>query len=192
VNDPALTALLENTCAATQTVVAGVSAEQHSAATPCTKWTVRDLLNHMVAANRLFAARFSGENYDFDAIGIAPELIGDDPLRAYQDASQAALDAWRALESPDAPIHSSGGDAPASRLFLPMLVDNLMHGWDLATATGQEFAPPADGVAAAYERVYGNLPDAARGEGRGFGAEVILPESAPLLDRLLAYTGRTP
>ena len=68
--------------------------------------------------------------------------------------------------------------------------DQLLHGWDLAKATGQDTTMP-DGLAeAAYEMIHGRFTDDQR---KGvFKPEVTVADDASAQDKLLAYTGRDP
>ena len=143
------------------------------------------------SGNEMFAARLSCHSYAFDPIGVAPDVLGPDHIAAYDRSAIRVIDAWRAI-APDTPVQMSSGEVPAGMLWRYIFGDNLMHGWDLARATGQDFEPPAHVVEVAYDRFYGTLPDTARGEGHGFNDAVTIADSAPKLDRLLAYTGRQP
>ena len=68
--------------------------------------------------------------------------------------------------------------------------DQLLHGWDLATATAQDATMPAGLPEAAFEMIHGRFTDDQR---QGvFKPEVAVPEGASAQDRLLAYTGRDP
>lgn len=116
-----------------------------SAPTPCTDWTVHDLVNHLVGVNLVFAALLSDQ--------VPPELgadhLGDNPAGAYRDsgvAMQAAFDQPEVLEwTYHGPLGAASG---AERLHL-RITDLLAHGWDLARATGQ----PAELAEAWRERV---------------------------------------
>lgn len=68
--------------------------------------------------------------------------------------------------------------------------DQLLHGWDLARATGQDAAMPAGLADAAYEMIHGRFTEEQR---KGvFKPEMAVPADASSQDRLLAYTGRDP
>ena len=68
--------------------------------------------------------------------------------------------------------------------------DQLLHGWDLATSTGQETTMPEGLPEAAYSIIYGRFTDDQR---KGvFKPEVAVAPDASAQDRLLAYTGREP
>ncbi|AJC52768.1 MerR family transcriptional regulator [Streptomyces sp. 769] len=71
------------------------------------------------------------------------------------------------------------------------LLEAVLHGWDLATATGQDRTGDPDTVKAAYDRWYGNYPDEIRGQTGMFAPSKPAPDDAPVLDRLAAYFGRT-
>ena len=83
------------------------------------------------------------------------------------------------------------GDMPAGVALQMLSGDNLVHCWDLARATGQDFDPPADLVEASTGFFRNFITDDRR-NGGGFGPEVTVPEDASALDRLLGLCGRTP
>ena len=182
--------MLERAMAATARVVRGVRPEQHDDPTPCPDWTVRTLQNHLVAGNRYFAASAGGEQADM-ALWAADHLGDGDAGAAYEATAKAALDAWRtpgALER-RAKL-PSGGSGP--RVFDMHLMDTVVHGWDLATATGQDSPVDPDTAQALYDAWHGKFPDEVRAGGRVVGPEVDVAPDAPVTDRLLAYLGRTP
>lgn len=73
------------------------------------------------------------------------------------------------------------------------LGEYLVHGWDLATATGQPWRPPAEAAEAAQEFFAGMIAPEYRGPDSGFFAdEVPVPEGAPAIDRLVGFAGRDP
>jgi uncharacterized protein (TIGR03086 family) len=150
-----------------------------SASTPCTEWTVRDLLNHMLETQRYFAAAGRGE--DASPPGpTPPETLGDNPT---DDFATARAD-----------VIATFGKEGVIEKTMPALgiafADALLHGWDLATATGQDATMPEGLPEAAYQMIHGRFTDEQR---KGiFGPEVAAPDDATPQQRLLAYTGRTP
>jgi uncharacterized protein (TIGR03086 family) len=72
---------------------------------------------------------------------------------------------------------------------LVALDELVVHGWDIAVATGQAYAPPVEDVQAAISFV--EAFDAPR-DGNLFGPVISVPDDAPALDRLLGLTGRDP
>ena len=83
------------------------------------------------------------------------------------------------------------GDMPAGVALQILSGDNLVHCWDLARSTGQDFNPPEDLVEVTTEFLSGFITDDRRAGG-GFGPEVQVPDDASALDRLLGLCGRTP
>src|SRR5438445_4595232 len=70
--------LLERTARAANQVVAGVKVDQLDDPTPCTEWTVRDLLNHLVGGTTRFASAMSGAPMgDRDATYLTGDPTGD-------------------------------------------------------------------------------------------------------------------
>jgi uncharacterized protein (TIGR03086 family) len=147
--------------------------------TPCTDWDVRTLLNHMIDSQQYFAATARGEEATLPSPS-PPPLIGNDPVAAYRDMRQETL---RAHREPGV-LEKTGPSLGIA------FVDQLVHGWDLATATGQDAAMPGDLATAAFTMIDGQLTDDRRAP--AFGPAVDVPDGSNAQDRLLAYTGRQP
>jgi uncharacterized protein (TIGR03086 family) len=167
-----------NASAWTLEKVRGVDGQMDSA-TPCVDWTVRDLLNHMLATQQYFVGSARGE--DVSPPGpTPPELLSEDPVADFSRARDETLSTY----GEDGVVERTG---PALGIAF---ADQLLHGWDLARATGQDATMP-DGLAqAAYDVVHGRFTDEQR---QGvFGPEIPAPADASPQDRLLAYVGRDP
>lgn len=149
------------------------------APTSCEPWTVRDLLNHMLETQRYFAGSARGE--DVSPPGpTPPKLVSDDPVGDFAEARAEVVQAF----AQEGVIDRTG---PALGIAFS---DQLLHGWDLARATGQDATMPAGLAEAAYEVIHGRFTEDQR---KGiFKPEVPVADSATPQDRLLAYTGRTP
>ncbi|MGH3329048.1 MAG: TIGR03086 family metal-binding protein [Streptomycetales bacterium] len=180
--------MIERAMSATGRVFRDVSPAQRGGPTPCEAWDVRALLNHVIAGNRYFPALARGEDSDMSVWGA--DHLGDaDPAEVYEESAAAALDAWRLPGAVERTATlPSGGQGP--RLFDIHLADVLVHGWDLATATGQDRSLDPEVTQAVFGRWYGNVPPEVRG--MVFGPEVECAPGAPVADRLAAYLGRTP
>jgi uncharacterized protein (TIGR03086 family) len=124
----------------TRRYVVGVGTDQLGLPTPCEGWNVRELLNHIIAGN-LWAAELAGGR-TIAEVGSAldGDMLGTDVAAAYDASADAAAQAFEAPGAMDAPCAVSYGPVPGSVYAGHRLVDVLIHGWDLATATGQ----PAD------------------------------------------------
>jgi len=147
--------------------------------TTCDQWDVRALLNHMIDSQQYFAASARGEEASLPS-PTPPELIGDDPVAAYQHIRQEMLDAYR----------QPGVVEKTGPLLGIAFTDQLVHGWDLAKATGQDATIPDDLARAAFAMIDGQLTDERRGN--GFKPAVSVADDASPQERLLAYTGRQP
>lgn len=174
----------------TATKVAGAQ-DQLDANTPCDEWSVRRLLDHMLFAQQMFASGPSGGTIAPPA-GPPPELVGNDPAGQYEEARKATVHAYSQPGVLEGTLKGSAGDVPAAQILGIAFCDQLIHGWDLAKATGQDTTMPLDLASAALTMLNGRLPDEARGPGKNFKAAVSVPDDASDQDKLIAYCGRRP
>jgi uncharacterized protein (TIGR03086 family) len=149
------------------------------ARTPCDEWDVQTLLNHMLDTQRYFVGAARGEDVSPPSPN-PPTLLGDDPVAEFENAREETL---RTFGEPGV-IEKTG---PSLGIAFS---DHLLHGWDVAKATGQDTTMP-DGLAAvAYEMIHGRFTDEQR---KGvFKPEVAVGPDATPQEKLLAYTGRSP
>ncbi|MEA3186038.1 MAG: hypothetical protein QOJ74_2515, partial [Ilumatobacteraceae bacterium] len=107
-----ITALHRRALAATRLYVAGVGDDQWTLTTPCEDWTVRDLLNHIVAGN-LWAAEL-GRGRTIAEVGSAldGDMLGTDPVNAYDRSAESAAAAFEAPGALDRPCAVSYGPVP--------------------------------------------------------------------------------
>ena len=159
------------------------------APTPCDDWTVRRLIDHLLFINQMFAAGPEGGTVA-PPDGPPPELVGDDPAGQYDDARKATIHAYAQPGVIDGMLND--GARPAAVMLGIAFCDQLVHGWDLATATGQDTTMPPDLAAAAWQLLDGRIPDASRGPGKNFKAASSVAEGASDQDKLIAYCGRKP
>ena len=149
------------------------------APTPCDDWDVRTLLNHMLDTQQYF----QGVALEEDASPPSPtppDLLGADPV---EDIRQAQAKTARAFE-PEGVIERTG---PSLGIAFS---DQLLHGWDLATATQQDATMPEGLPEAAYAMIHGAFTDEQR---KGvFKPEIDPGPDASPQAKLLAYTGRDP
>lgn len=161
-------------------VVAGINPEQLDARTPCTEFSVRGVLEHMIGGATAFAAAYRGVPAPVPDLGDV--LAGFGP--ALSDLG-AAVSAPGAL---DATIATPFGDVSGDWFARYIVLDGLVHGWDMATATGQPYDPPDELVAAVDAFARASLSDL-RGDG-AFSDPVAPPANASPIERLAAFTGR--
>jgi uncharacterized protein (TIGR03086 family) len=165
-------------------LIAGVQPDQWQHPTPCSEWDVRQLAHHLISGNVRFAALLRGQ----PAAGDTAER-DTDCAAAYRDAAawlQAAFSAPGALEQI---YRSPAGPAPGGALVRLRISEHLLHGWDLAQATGQRADLPEDLTAEAQAQASAQLASAP-GEMLPFGPPQPVPGDAAPIDRLAALFGR--
>ena len=182
--------LFERSTAWTTSKIAGAQ-DQLDATTPCDEWSVRRLIDHLLWGQQMFASGATGGTISPPS-GPPPELVGDDPAGQYAEASKATVHAYSQPGVLEGTVKGSQGDVPAMQILGIAFTDALVHGWDLAKATGQDETMPPGLAAAALGMVNGRIPDEVRGPDKNFKAAVAVPESASDQDKLLAYLGRNP
>jgi len=172
----------------TTAVVDGISPDQFAAPSLCAGWDVRGELNHLVGGIRIFTAALGGPpaGADHDA-----DWLGGDPHLAYHEAATADRAAWRRPGALDTTVHISLGALPGPMAAMVHLTEVLVHGVDLAVATGQgqhvDQRQCADLLTTMHRS--GGI-DAFRRPGM-FGPEQPAPADATPSRQLLAYLGRT-
>jgi uncharacterized protein (TIGR03086 family) len=185
-----LPALHERALASTRRFVAGVGADQWHDATPCSEYDVRQLVNHIVSGNYWVAPLVEGKS--IAAVGDVYEgdVLGDDPLQAYDTSAEQASTAFKRPGAMEAPVAVSYGPVPGEIYAGHRLIDVLIHGWDLAKATGQPTALDPELVDACAQ-VVEPQKDLLRASGM-FGGDVDVTTEADPQTRLLALLGRRP
>jgi uncharacterized protein (TIGR03086 family) len=174
---------------ATGRIVDAVPADRWHAAAPCGGWDARELVNHVVAGNWWAAELAAGRTIDEVGSRLDGDLLGDDPAAAYADSAAAAAAVFRRPGALDAPCAVSYGPVPGSVYAGHRFFDVLIHGWDLATATGQDYQLDPDLMQACRQIIEPQL-EAFRGAG-ALGPALAVPASASAQTRFLALLSRT-
>ncbi len=170
-------------------IVVGVLPEHLSQPTPCRDWDVRLLLNHIIGGNYMFALVAAGGRAD--PTGDMDDHTLPDPGSNYVASAEAVLAAWAAPGAMERRCHMSFGDIPAPAAVSIHFLDIVVHGWDLARATGQDTTIEPDLAAEALDISHGLLSPELRDTGV-FGPEIPISDDNPLHDRLAAFMGRRP
>lgn len=110
--------------------------DQWEAPTPCSEWDVRALVNHVVAEDLWTAPLMGGASIDDVGDRFDGDVLGDDPLATARAAGEAAVTATASAVVAGRTVHLSFGDTPAEEYAYQLIADHLIHGWDLAAATG--------------------------------------------------------
>lgn len=173
-----------------ETLISRVPDDQWTAQSPCKDWDARGVVGHVVARLREM----------LKPLGRAPSpapSVEDDPLGAFR---VARADVEAVLDDPV--LAKSRTQSPLGTLPAEEMIDRVasqdivIHGWDLAKATGQSASINLVDVRAIFPRA-ASMPRELRepdvfGPGVAFGPPVKVPEGAPAQDRLLAMLGRDP
>ena len=170
-------------------IVVGVRPEHLPLPTPCRDWDVRLLLNHIIGGNYMCAEVAAGRRAD--ATGDMDDHTLPDPGSNYVASAEAVLAAWAAPGAMERRCHMPFGDIPAPAAVSIHFLDIVVHGWDLARATGQDTTIEPDLAAEALDISHGLLSPELRETGV-FGPEVPISDDNPLHDRLAAFMGRCP
>ncbi len=162
-------------------VVSGITPDQLDARTPCAGFDVRGVLEHMVGGATAFAAAFRGIDPD------PPDM--SDVLAGFGPALTQLADSITQPGALERTIQAPFGEVPGETFARFVVLDGLVHGWDLATATGQSYEPTAALVAEV--EAFAQEALAPLRDGDTFAAPVEPPASATPIDRLAAFTGRS-
>ena len=161
-------------------VVAGIRPDQLDAPTPCDDFTVRGVLEHMIGGATTFAAAYRGTT------PAEPDL--HDPLGTFGDVLGDLVAAISAPGALDQTVEAPFGPMPGDTFARFVVFDGLVHGWDMAVATGQPYEPPDELVAAVDAFARQSLEPLRDGETFGDAVEPA-PDASPI-ERLARYTGR--
>jgi uncharacterized protein (TIGR03086 family) len=170
-------------------LVAGASGDW-SGSTPCSEWDVRQLINHVIYEELWTKPLMEGKTIAEVGDAFEGDLLGDAPLETAKAAAQEAIDSVDERWPRGGKVHLSYGEEELSEYIRQLLADHLIHGWDLAAATGQDrtLDPELVEVAAAWFRQRQPLY-------QSIGAVGDPPASAsggsPQADLLIAF-GRDP
>ncbi|MGZ4190105.1 MAG: TIGR03086 family metal-binding protein [Actinomycetota bacterium] len=164
-------------------IVRDVDPEKLGSPTPCTEWDARAVLNHLLGQLWMLVSRLTGEpSPNAGAPGGLPahDLVESNPSVSFDETADLLLSAARAPGALD------------ENAFLVTIItgDVIVHGWDIAKATGIEPAFDDDVV----EHLLSSLGERLTDENRSpaFAPAVAIPDNARIIDRLVAFLGRDP
>lgn len=171
-------------------LVAGITDDQLAGPTPCPGMSVAGLLDHAVGFTVAFRVAARKETLDRAPQASAEALAADWRTRLPAQLDELAA-AWREPSAWEGTAEVAGVTLPGTAMGRVALTEIVVHGWDLAVATGRPYrVDPADAqTCLAFQREFAaGVPRT----GGLFGPEVPVDDDAPVLDRLLGFTGRDP
>lgn len=168
-------------------VLANVTADQLDRSTPCEKWTVAQVIDHLVGAQHW--ARSAVEGVEMTETGEGSAR--GDFRAAFGDAASASLAAFEVDGALDRIVNPGFGDMPGVALIGIATTDTFQHSWDLATATGQDndLDPELATQLLAVSR-QSIQPGFRSEDGAIFGLEQPAPAGANPATQLAAFLGR--
>ena len=115
--------------------VDAVQEHQWDQPTPCTAWSVRDLVNHVAYEDVWTVPLMEGATIEEVGDQFEGDLLGDDPVGSSSAAARAAVESVAAQLPAGGTVHLSFGETPKDEYVMQLAADHLVHGWDLAVAT---------------------------------------------------------
>jgi uncharacterized protein (TIGR03086 family) len=163
--------------------MAQVTSAQLTGPTPCSEWTVQQLIDHMIG----------GPDYLLSVVaGRAPQPRSGATIGEYRAGVAQAL---VALHEPDVLTRTCQSplnfEWTIGQAVAGTFMDQLIHTWDLAKATGQDTTLDPELVATCIAMFLPDMPEIGRAGGM-VGPAVAVPDDATPQDKLLGAMGRTP
>ena len=161
-------------------VLRAIRPDQLTAPTPCAEFDVRGVIDHMLHWGPSLV-RASGQ------VVAASPPGGEKLERQLGELVEAwsAPGAWQGVTSMGGPH-----EMPARMIGAMAIGEIVVHGWDLARATGQRVSWDGTLIEFLHDEV-AKTAELGR-EMQAYGAEFPVPATAPVLDRMLGLTGRDP
>ncbi|BBY50911.1 TIGR03086 family protein [Mycolicibacterium arabiense] len=178
-------------CRRTAALLGPIRDDQLDAATPCERFPLADVVAHVGLLGLAFAAAARKDLGDLTDTPPEGDFVLDDDWRDRYPANLLELAAaWREPAAWEGMTRIAGMDMPGETVAMIALGEVTIHGWDIAVATGQDYAVDDDEARAVLEYVESFAAD---GPVDGlFGPAVPVAADASTFDRALAASGRDP
>jgi uncharacterized protein (TIGR03086 family) len=166
-------------------IVGHIRPDQFDLPTPCSNFTVREVIDHMIGGAEAFAPAFRGTattNPGTDG--------GAHPSARFRAAMADLLDAVQSPGAMTRTVEAPFGTVSGEVFARFVAFDGLIHGWDLATSTSQAYDPPADIVGQVAAFAHQALVPEMR-DGETFAEATVAPQGSGELAQLVAFSGRT-
>jgi len=175
----------DRAAATATTVVDAIKPEQYDDPTPCTDWTVRQLLNHLTGGTKMFTVMVAGG----EPVDRAADHVGPDHAASFRAAIAGLRAAFAADGALEGLYNGPLGEMPGAMLARLRVNEMMVHSWDLAKATGQSTDLAPDLAAECIEDIR-RVQEAGRAQPM-FAPMQAIPADATVADQLAATAGRT-
>jgi uncharacterized protein (TIGR03086 family) len=169
--------------------LAGVRSDQFGVSTPCTEWTVQNLITHNIKVADFVHGTIQGNNTT-NPMEVGDPLPSQGARDAFAGGTTKVLDLLKSTSDLNQVIETPFGQMPIADFLMFPILDIIIHKWDLAKGTGQDTSLDAGLAEACFGAMQVGAED---GRQAGFfGPEITVPITASIQDKLLAVSGRTP
>lgn len=173
-------------------LLGAVTDDQLLSSTPCTEYTLGELIEHVDEVAQGFTA-VAGMDLAHVSEGAKPEFAVEgthrDPAHVAEHVYALGM-AWDDSAAWQGSTDTGGLELSNELWGKIALTEMVVHSWDIACSIGRTIELPARTLRACFDHVAEFVPNAPVPELWGRAVEV--PTSASLLDRIVAITGRTP
>ncbi|WP_328604920.1 TIGR03086 family metal-binding protein [Amycolatopsis sp. NBC_00345] len=169
---------------------AAASVDDLAVPTPCSGYDARALLNHLLYWGPWLAAAGRREEYAPAVQEAEAGLVDDGWLAALRKQTGVLVEAFEPAAAWAGTVTFGSSEMPAAAVGDMVLGEFVLHGWDLARASGAAWTCPDDAAAAVLAAAV-EMGPVARSMGV-YGPEVPVDSAAPVLDRALGAAGRDP
>jgi len=157
--------------------------------TPCSEWSVRDIVNHVVGQNFRHVRLLRGGSFEEYLAVREDDWLGDDPLASWDRGNEEYDIAYAQPGALDKVVEYHRGPTTGGELLRWRVFDMTVHTWDLARAIGADDRLDEDLVIAVLESISGPL--GSPGSSYFVASSGALPADASPQERLLFFCGRT-
>ena len=184
--------VLDQARALLQAAVAGAPADDWQRPTPCTEWSVAQVLQHAALDQEAWAAAISGTQPSGENPFTPTGRLGTQPLAYTVAALDASAPAWATVSADGGPVPTPlpSGPMPPADAAAAAGLDAAIHAWDIAMATGQG-SPLTPDLARALTPVAKSIVEPLRQYGV-YAVALEPPAGADEAAALLCYLGRSP
>lgn len=178
---------LDRANAGVTTILGSVRDDQWERPTACSEWNVREVVNHLACGALKAVAWVSGR-----AEPVEEDHLAGDVRAGFEATAKEVRALFGAPGFLERKFETPLGALPGAMLVASRVSELLVHGWDIADATGQSTDLEPDLAEQALAQWSAHLGDGQRPQGGPFAPARRPPRNATAADRLAAFLGRGP